>query len=278
MSKSTSIAFGPRLLASSCGALKHALTVRPSASILRALPLPSEPGAIFERALEQHHSLVSLMKSFGVAVEVMDARVDDPFETAVDDVAVLFENGALLSRPSSMERRGQAERLETYFAQIDVPIAGHIAAPGLFDGGDVVFAGGTAYIGVGHRGNTLGRQGFAQVAQAHGFRIVQIPLAPWVPALSAVCAAVADDVMVVADNAFDHRVLDGLRVLVLDPGESMGAGVLPLSPMHVLADMRFGASLRRMRKAGIQVDSIDLYEFAKLGITPSRLVLALRRA
>jgi hypothetical protein len=32
-----------------------------------------------------------------------------------------------------------------------------------------------------------------------------------------------------------------------------------------------------MRRAGITVEAIDLYEFTKLGLTPSMLTLALRR-
>jgi hypothetical protein len=32
-----------------------------------------------------------------------------------------------------------------------------------------------------------------------------------------------------------------------------------------------------MRRAGIAVESIDLYEFSKIGITPSMLVLSLKR-
>ena len=278
MSASGSISFGPRLLGSSSGTLHRALTVRPTAAIARATPLPSEPGAILERALEQHATFVKLLESFGIVVEVMDSHVDDPYETAISDAAVLFENGALLTRPTSMARRAESDRLQSMFSRIDVPIAGHIAAPGLFDGGDVVVVGKTAYIGVGRRGNERGRQGFAHVAGAHGLEVVELPLASWVPSLSAVCAAVDDDVVVVADNAFDHGRMHGLRVFVLDPGESMGAGVLTLGPMHVAADMRFGASLRRLRKAGIRVESLDLYEFAKVGITPSRMLLALRRA
>ena len=36
-------------------------------------------------------------------------------------------------------------------------------------------------------------------------------------------------------------------------------------------------ALSIMRRAGITVEAIDLYEFTKLGLTPSMLTLALRR-
>ena len=57
----------------------------------------------------------------------------------------------------------------------------------------------------------------------------------------------------------------------------MAAGVLCLGEHHVLADMRYRTSLSIMRKAGLVVESIDLYEFAKIGVSPSMLALALKR-
>ena len=50
-----------------------------------------------------------------------------------------------------------------------------------------------------------------------------------------------------------------------------------LSDGHVLAELRFRTALSAMRRAGITVEAIDLYEFTKLGLTPSMLTLALRR-
>ncbi len=67
-----------------------------------------------------------------------------------------------MMRLSALSRRGEVDRMESEFARIDIPIAGHIAAPGLLDGNDVMLAGDTAFVGVGARGNELGRRGFAE--------------------------------------------------------------------------------------------------------------------
>ena len=45
----------------------------------------------------------------------------------------------------------------------------------------------------------------------------------------------------------------------------------------MIAEMRYRTALATMRRAGVAVEAIDLYEFTKLGITPSMLVLALQR-
>ncbi|MBV8149826.1 MAG: hypothetical protein JO092_12090, partial [Candidatus Eremiobacteraeota bacterium] len=185
--------------------------------------------------------------------------------------------GAMLMRPTSMSRRSEVERLSAEFARIDVPLAGHVAAPGLLDGGDVLLVGDAAFVARSSRGNDLGREGFAQVARAHGYKVVEVGLGPAAPPLRCVAAAVARDVVVLAPDHVDHSAFAGYTTIVLERGEELGAGVLALGERHVLADIRYRTSLRRLRAAGVAVEAIDLYEYCKIGITPSMLVLALKR-
>jgi dimethylargininase len=192
------------------------------------------------------------------------------------DAAVAFEDGALIMRPTAMARRAEADRMEAAFARSDVPIAGHIAAPGLLDGNDVLLAGRTAFVGVGPRGNAIGRGGFAEVARAHGYDVVEVPLTGNAP-LRALAAAVADDTVVIAADGLDAATFTGFKTIVLERGETLAAGVLCLSDRHVIAELRYRTSQAAMRKAGITVEAIDLYEFTKIGVTPAQLVLALKR-
>src|SRR5580698_5436379 len=129
------IHFGPRLVGTPTGKLRAALLVRPTVSIEAAQPIAGEPGAVYSRALEQHEILRKTLAFFGVETIVLDSHSDDPNETAVADAAIVFEDGAMMTRQSAMSRRGEADRVAAEFAKIDVPVAGHIAAPGLFDGG-----------------------------------------------------------------------------------------------------------------------------------------------
>jgi N-dimethylarginine dimethylaminohydrolase len=274
---SQSIHFGPRLVARPTGHLRAALLVRPRPAIENARPLIGEPGAIYARALEQHDILVKTLQYFGVQTEVIESSSEDGCETAVADAAIAFEDGAMVMRPTPMTRRAEADRIESEFTRIDVPLAGHIAPPGLLDGSDVVLVDGTAFVGVGRRGNAIGRNGFAKVAKAHGYRVVEVALSDEVPSLSAVVGAAAHDMLVIAPDRVDRAAFGGFKLIELDRGEALSAGVLCLGERHVLADIRYRTSLAKMHKAGIAVEAIDLYEFTKLGITPSLLALALKR-
>ena len=240
--------------------------------------MPGEPGAIYSRAREQHATFVKTLAYCGVETVLLEPIGTDPFEAAAADAAIAFEDGALIARPTAMSRRGEAARMQAEFARIDVPLAGNIVAPGLLDGGDVLLAGKTAFVGIGGRGNRIGRVGFAGVASAHGYRVVEVALAAGVPSLRSVASAVADDTVVLGAEKVDVGAFAGFTTILLERGESLAAGVLCLGDRHVLADIRYRTSLKLMQKGGLLVEAIDLYEFAKVGISPSMLALALKRA
>jgi dimethylargininase len=273
----TTIDFGPRLVGTPTGKLRAAALLRPTAALEKAKPLPGEPGAVYARALEQHEILRKTLGYFGVETIALEARGEDPYESAIGDAAVVFEDGIFIMRPSAMSRRAEADRVESECARLDLPIAGHIAAPGLLDGGDVLLAGRTAFLGVSARSNAVGRAGFTAVATAHGFNVVEVALAPGTSSLRSVACAVARDTIVIAPSQADAAAFSGFRTIELPRGEERAAGVLCIGEQHVIADVRYRTALALMRKGGIVVEGIDLYDFEKVGITPSLLALALKR-
>jgi dimethylargininase len=273
----TAVAFGPRLIGTPTGTLRAALLVKPTRRIEAAVPLAGEPGAVYERASGQHEILCKTLRYLGVETIALEQHADDPYGPATTEAAVLFEDGAMIMRPTAMGRRAEADRIRAEFGRIDVPLAGHVAAPGLLDGSDVLLVGRTAFVGVGKRGNEVGRAGFARVAEAHGYRVVEVALGPDAGCLRAVAAAVAEDTVVLAPDQVDPAAFQGLKTIVLERGEEFAAGVALIGDRHVIASIRYRTSLARMRRAGIAVEALDLYEFDKVGITPSMLVLALKR-
>lgn len=270
--------YGPRLSAHPTGALRAGLMVAPPMTIGNGRPLIGEPAPVYERAKLQLEIFAKTLAFFGCEVTVLEPQGSGPLQSAVVDTGAVFEDGVALMRPSSLVRRPEIERIEREFSQLDVPIAGHLVAPGLLDGSDVLLAGRTAFIGAGKRSNALGREGFAQIARAHGFSTVEVKLTDDAP-LRALASAVAADTVVLAATGVDRKPFTdaGFKTLVLEPGEEFGAGVLCVGEHHVVADVRYSRSVQLLRKSGIVVEAIDLYDFGKIGITPAMLVLALKR-
>jgi dimethylargininase len=266
------------------GALAGAVVLRPGSAVERLVPLPGEPSPIAGRALEQHVVLVRTLRDRGVAVTELAGEATTPTAALLADCAVLFADGALLTRPAQVERRHEAAIVEAALGTLGIPVVGRIDAPGLLDGGDVIVAGDTVFVGVARgpqgqrqRSNAFGRKQLEAFAARAGKTVVELPIAADVMRLRNVFSVVGTSTAIAAPEKVDLVGLGGMTVVEVPRGEEYAAGVLPLGEKRVLANLRFRESLAIMRKAKIAVEAIDLWEFGKAGAGVFSLVLAVKR-
>jgi len=272
--------------------LAAALLLRPASGIESLPSLQSEPGAIYPRAIEQFDGLVTALKQCGVQSVVLDAPPDDgPAAAGVvaADLAVVLPKGAIVMRPSDPIVRAQVARVEAALEKAGVPVIGRIDAPGLLDGGDVLVGPDTLYVGVPHdrasrtgiargpHGNEFGRRQLAAIAADAGLKVVEVGIASDVARLRAVAAFVDRATVVASPRIVDVAAFGSIECIDAPDGEEYGAGVLAVGPRRVLANVRFRLLFAALRRARVAVDAIDLWEFGKVGVTPSLLALALKR-
>jgi dimethylargininase len=271
------------------GTLLGALVVQPSFAIETLAPIQGEASTIAERALDQHDLLIARLRADGVNVMVLEADLRAPLGVAAADVAVMLGSGAVLMRPSELARRAEVVRVEAALLEAQIPIVGRIAPPGLLDGGDVLLGPGTLYVAApkdrsgavgiprAQRGNALGRSQMMEIARTQGLHSVEVTIAGDARRLRAVASFVEKGTIVLASDLVDASAFAGLERIEVPRGEEYGAGVLSLGSRRALANVRFRQLLPVLRRAKVVVDAIDLWEFGKLGMTPSTLVLALKR-
>jgi dimethylargininase len=269
---------------SDAGSLAAAIVCVPSAAIDRLPPLASEPSPIAERAREQHGILVQRLRARGATVTVLEPSLESAAESLVADCAVMVGAGAVLMRPSAVERRAEVAAVERALAALGVPIVGRIEAPGLLDGTDIALAGDRVFIGVARpgtglrsRSNELGRRQFAALAEAADLRVVELAIARDVARLRSVFNVVAADTVIAAPDWIDLVPVRDMRVIEVPRGEEYAAGVIAFGERRVVANLRFRESIRLMRTAKIDVEAIDLWEFGKAGAGPFQLALAVER-
>jgi dimethylargininase len=272
-------------VSSDAGALAGALVLRPSASIDRLPPIKGEPSPIADRAQEQHAIFTGRLRALGVAVHEIVPRTESATESLVADCAIVLPNGAVIARPSQIERRAEVAAVETHLAELGIPIVGRIEAPGLLDATDVAIAPGRIFVGVPRAGaglrrrsNELGRKQLEAIATQQGFRIVELAVASDVPRLRDVFSVAGVDTVVAAPDRVDLVAATDLRVVEVPRGEELAAGVLTLGERRVLTNNRFRDSIALMRKAKIVVEAIDLWEFGKAGFGPFALALPFKRS
>jgi dimethylargininase len=271
--------------ASDAGTLSAAIVLAPSAAVDRLPPIKGEPSPIADRALEQHTIFVRTLRDHGVTVHEIAPHTESSTETLVADCAIMLPNGAVIARPSQIERRAEVVAVEKKLAELGIPIVGRIEAPGLLDATDVAIAPGRVFIGVPRpgsglrrRSNELGRRQLEAIVTQQGFTVVELAVANDVARLRDVFSIVATDTALAAPDRVDLVAAADLRIVEVPRGEELAAGVLALGERTVVANLRFRESIAIMRKAKISVEAIDLWEFGKAGFGPFSLALAIKRA
>ncbi|GEM_PF-416006 len=272
-------------VSSDAGALAAVLVLRPSAAVDRLPPIKGEPSPIADRAQEQHAIFVRTLRDRGVTVHESVPHTESPAESLIADCAIVLPNGALIARPSQLDRRGEVVAVERHLTELGIPIVGRIEAPGLLDATDVAIAPGRIFVGVPRAGsglrrrsNELGRRQLEAIVSQQGFSVVELAVANDVVRLRDVFSVVASDTVLAAPDRVDLVAAADLRIVEVPRGEELAAGVLALGERLVIANLRFRESVAIMRKAKISVEAIDLWEFGKAGFGPFALALAVKRA
>jgi len=274
---------------SDAGPLRGVVVVPPTAALATVAPVHGESNAIVERALEQYAVFVSRLHALGVKTFAAEPDERAPLGTLCADGAVMFPDGAFVMRPSDLRRRAGIAALEEVLGRAQIPIVGRIEPPGFLDGGDAMLSESTLYVAVptprqaetGIRaavhGNALGREQLAAYARSRGLAVVEVKIAAEVRRLRSVAALLDAGTVLCARGLVDADAFAGLQCIAAPRGEDYGAGVLALGNRRAIANLRFRETIPLLRKAKFTVDAIDLWEFGKIGATPSSMALALKR-
>ena len=192
-----------------------------------------------------------------VEVEPADEHADAVF---VEDPVVVHADLAVIARSGAPERRGEAAGVERAVRDLGLRVA-HIEAPGTLDGGDVLRAGGTAYVGLGGRTNGVGIQQLANHLREFGVRVQAVPVERALHLKSA-CTALPDGTVVGHLPLVDDPDVWAGHFLAV-PEES-GAHVVLLDGSTVLMAASAPESAAMFRDRGLDVVTVDISEFEKM--------------
>ncbi|HZY41701.1 MAG TPA: arginine deiminase-related protein, partial [Anaerolineae bacterium] len=102
-------------------------------------------------AQAQHHQYQAALRALGCEVIALPAELDLPDSVFVEDVAIVLDEVAIITRPGADSRRPEAQLIAA--ALRPYRELRFIAAPGTVDGGDVLRVGRSLYVGISSRSN-----------------------------------------------------------------------------------------------------------------------------
>jgi dimethylargininase len=211
------------------------------------------------RAGAQHHDYQRALEILGCRLLTLPAEPDLPDSVFVEDVAIVLDEVAVLTRPGALSRRAEVASVAEVLRGYRSVLA--IAAPGTLDGGDVLRVGRTLYVGESARSNAEGIAQLRELLAGHGYAVQGVPTRGCLHLKSAV-TPLGDDTLLLQPEWVDRDRFADFRVIEVDPAEPHAANVLRIGDALVMP-ASFPRTRQRLLDAGFQVTAVDVSELQK---------------
>ncbi len=181
--------------------MESAITRKPGSDFSQGLTTTWGPPPVYDRAVFQHKAYVDALGSLGLTVlELPEAR-GFPDACFIEDTAVVLAELAVVTRPGAISRRGETGTVRSALEPVR-PLA-VIEPPGTLEGGDVLVAGRSVFIGISKRTNPEGARQLAGHLAPLGYRCCRVPVAGGLHLKSGI-SLVSADTLIMAE-AYRHR-------------------------------------------------------------------------
>ena len=210
-------------------------------------------------ARAQHEAYERCLESAGCVVQRVEGGADMPDSVFIEDIAVVLDEIAVITRPGAESRRQETPAVAEAVTR-HRPVR-RVEAPGTLDGGDVLVVGRTVFVGCSARTNAAGLAQLRCSVRPLGYDVREIEVHACLHLKSAV-TAISDELLLVNRAWIPTADLGGFELIDVHPEEPHGANVLRL-PDRVVHAAAFPRTRERMEARGIRVDAIDLSELAK---------------
>ena len=212
-----------------------------------------------EKARAEHHAYEQRLREAGYRLERLSAGAGMPDSLFVEDIAVVFGEVAIITRPGAVSRRAEtaavAEALRAHR-----PIR-FIDPPGTIDGGDVLTLGTRVFVGESSRTNRAAIAQMASILAPHGYAVLGVAVRGALHLKSAV-TAIADDTLLINRDWAPADCFRPFHLIDVDPAEPMAANALRLHD-RVIYPTLFPRTRARLDDRGIRVVGVDVGEIAK---------------
>ncbi len=206
----------------------------------------------------QHAGYADALVASGWMIQPVPVAEDCPDSVFIEDAVVVCEDLAVLARPGAPARRAEVAGVAGIVRSLGLRIAA-IREPGTLDGGDVLQAGHTVYVGRGGRTNGAGIRQLRALLAPLGRTVIAVPLGNVLHLKSAVTA--------LPDGTFlllPQLVPAGLFPAVRPVEEESGCHVVPLGGDQVLIAASAPRTADLLDDVGFTPVVVDISEFEKL--------------
>jgi len=232
--------------------------VSPSVGRCELSYIPREPIDVAQ-ARTQHRDYLRVLQSVGCDVQTLPEQNDLPDSVFVEDVAIVLDEVAVLTRPGAPSRRPEVASVADLLCHHRPLLV--IEAPATLDGGDVLRMGRTLHVGQSARSNPDGIAQLRELLIPYGYAVEGVLTRGCLHLKSAV-TALSDDCVLLQPAWVDRERFANFRVIEVDPAEPHAANVLRVGDALIMPTS-FPRTRQRLLDAGFRVTAVDVSELQK---------------
>ena len=222
------------------------------------------------RARYQHLHYRDLLARRGMKVIHLPPLDEQPDAVFVEDLAVVLDEVAIMTRPGAPTRRGEGKSLEPSLADYR-PLV-HLGVAATLEGGDVINLDRTLYVGRSTRTNAEGIAELREIVLELGYDLVEVTVRGCLHLKSAACALGSGRILANRDW-LDTSAFKGVEIIDVARDEPRAANVLAVGPT-VLMPACHPRTAELLVAQNFTVWSFDNSELLKAesGVTCSSLI------
>jgi dimethylargininase len=240
--------------------MRIALTREVSAGIVRCelTHLAREPIDL-QTARRQHEAYEQTLKDAGCSVVRLATGDEMPDSVFIEDIAVVFAELAIITRPGAESRRAETTAVAEALADHRPLVS--IEPPGTLDGGDVLVAGMQVFVGESPRTNAAAISQMGRLLAPHRYTVHSVPVRGCLHLKSAV-TAISDDTLLINPEWAPAERFRPFQLLDVHPAEPYGANALRIGET-VIYPTAFPRTRARLDARGVRVADVEVSELAK---------------
>jgi len=218
----------------------------------------------FELVLTQHAEYCAALRDCGLNVTTLEADLDHPDSTFVEDTAVVTARSAILTRPGARSREGEVAGMRPVLRRFFRVLTG-IETPGTLDGGDICEAGNHFFLGVSQRTNEEGARQLAAHLASEGYTsgVVDVRGMQSILHLKSGVSYIGENTLVVIEEMAGLAMFAGYERIRVAREESYAANCVRVND-RVLVAAGFPRLVGELRKRGFSPVELDMSEFHKM--------------
>jgi dimethylargininase len=239
----------------------NAIVRTPARSVTQGLRAVDTGAPDYAAVLAEHAAYVSALERAGAAVEVLPALEAYPDSVFVEDVALVFTEGAIQLRPGHATREREANEMAPVLRRRFSRVVE--LARGTADGGDVLATDQGVFIGQSARTSAEGAQALVEALAELGLRGRAVQTPPGVLHFKSDCSLLDEETVLATPALAASGVFEGFRVALTPEGEQGAANAIRIND-HVFLAAQYPRTADMLTQLGFRIVTLATREIAKI--------------